>query len=78
MKKNQKRQNGFTMVELLIVIAIAVIVIFMGTQIFSGHPFNISGVTCNHGYKFIYSEGGSHQMLDDNGKGIRCDAENSI
>lgn len=82
------KQRGFTLIELMIVIAILGIVVavampvLMGT---TGQTSNISwgvnGMTegrCIEGYKFIVSERGqARQILDEFGKGVKCENPNA-
>lgn len=74
------KQKGFTLIELMVVIAV-VIIIALTVLGFTGAPtstisFGINGLTevrCIEGYKFVVGENGqARQILDEFGKGARC------
>lgn len=76
------KQKGFTLIELMIVIVMILIVgtIIMGA-VGSGNSnisVGINGVTesrCIEGYKFIISQDSTRQILDEFGKGVRCESQ---
>jgi prepilin-type N-terminal cleavage/methylation domain-containing protein len=80
------KQKGFTLIELMVVIAILMIVgtIVLGAIGASNGNSNVSiginGMTesrCIEGYKFIIDqEGRTRQILDEFGKGVRCESIN--
>ena len=77
--------KGFTLIELMIVIAIVAILaaillpVFFGTSNGSTNEVSVgwNGVTesrCIDGYKFIVGEGGqARQVMDEYGHGVRCE-----
>jgi prepilin-type N-terminal cleavage/methylation domain-containing protein len=77
-------QRGFTLIEMILAL---VIIMIVGTMAFNAVgfatgtnkvSFGINGMTesrCIEGYKFIVNQnGGTRQILDEFGKGVRCDA----
>lgn len=77
------KQKGFTLVELLIALAIIGIIFSVAVPFIAGVPLNkgnisfgVNGMTesrCIEGYKFIVGEQGqARQILDEFGKGVRC------
>jgi prepilin-type N-terminal cleavage/methylation domain-containing protein len=76
------KQRGFTLIELMVVIVIIGIVgitvvnIVMGAAVGSSVSWGINGMTesrCIEGYKFIITQDSTRQILDEFGKGVRCD-----
>lgn len=77
------KQRGFTLIELMVVIVVAMIVLSMiagAVGSMSGNStisYGINGMTesrCIEGYKFIMgTEGNPRQILDEFGKGVRCE-----
>lgn len=62
-------KNGFTLIELMIVIAIVGIIVSVLVPVFN--PDALS--TCRNGYVFTRGKGGNvTQVLDENGHGIKC------
>lgn len=75
------KQRGFTLIELMVVIVIGLILITIAMGAIgskeSGSNFSIglNGMIesrCIEGYKFIVTQEGSRQILDEFGKGVRC------
>jgi prepilin-type N-terminal cleavage/methylation domain-containing protein len=72
--------RGFTLIEMLIGLAVILIAISLGVAGISGTSDNISfgvnGITesrCIDGYKFVVDQtGNARQILDEYGKGSRC------
>ena len=79
------KQKGFTLIELMVVIVMIMILgsVIMGV---AGSNVNhisvgINGITesrCIEGYKFIISQDSTRQILDEFGKGVRCQQELTI
>jgi prepilin-type N-terminal cleavage/methylation domain-containing protein len=76
------KQRGFTLIELMVVIAIGMIIVSIIAGAYGAMSGNnnismgINGMTesrCIEGYKFVIGEQGRpHQILDEFGKGVRC------
>ena len=75
------KQRGFTLIELMVVIAMVLIVGAMLATGFAGLSnagnvsVSINGVMetrCIEGYKFIITQDSTRQILDEFGKGVRC------
>lgn len=76
------KQRGFTLIELMVVIAIGMVVVSVGlgflgvTSGNSNVSMGINGMTesrCIEGYKFVIGQHGQpRQILDEFGKGVRC------
>lgn len=80
------RQRGMTLIEVIILIAIVAIVGSMLMAGFAGLSGNsnisigVNGMMesrCVEGYKFVVDQNGhSRQILDEFGKGVRCENPN--
>ena len=76
------KQRGFTLIELMVVIVIAMAVVsimatgFAGISGNSNISWGFNGMTevrCIDGYKFVVGEqGNARQVMDDSGRGVRC------
>lgn len=78
------KNNGFTLIELIIVLAIIAIIaaialpVILGTS--SDKPrgqWSVNGYTdtiCVEGYRFVVGpDGQSRQIMDEYGHGVRCE-----
>lgn len=83
-----KKQNGFTLIELMIVIAMIGIIsaialpFIIGTHSQTNNiTYGVNGITesrCIESYKFIIDQqGNSRQILDEFGKGVKCENLNA-
>ena len=61
-----KKQNGFTVIELMIVIAIIGIIAAIAVPVINGQR---GGFVCQGGYAFTYQ---GQQIIGENGGGVRC------
>ena len=79
-----KTNHGFTLIELMMVIAIGFIIVMAAFGFYAGNPKVISNVSmgingmtesrCIDGYKFIIGQRGFiQQMIDENGHGVKCE-----
>ena len=79
------KQRGITLIEIMVLIAIAMIVIMIfstgisGISATKGVTYGVNGLMetrCVEGYKVLVGQTGHPiQMLDKNGNGITCDTE---
>jgi prepilin-type N-terminal cleavage/methylation domain-containing protein len=79
------KQRGVTLIELMIVIAMVLIVGaiaatgFAGISSSSNLSVGVNGVMetrCIEGYKFIITQDNTRQILDEFGKGVKCENPN--
>jgi prepilin-type N-terminal cleavage/methylation domain-containing protein len=82
------KQRGFTLIELMVVVVIVMascmmiaITVRSGTTSENSLSIGVNGLTesrCIEGYKFIVGqEGQARQILDEFGKGVRCEKPNA-
>jgi prepilin-type N-terminal cleavage/methylation domain-containing protein len=79
--------RGFTLIEMMVVVVIITVIgliaapVIFGTSNSSNVSWGINGMTesrCIEGYKFIVDQtGGARQILDEFGKGARCEAKST-
>ena len=81
------KQRGVTLIELMIGIAIGLILLSLLTGaagVMSGNSkisVGVNGIMesrCIEGYKFIITQDSTRQILDEFGKGVRCQQELTI
>lgn len=82
------KQKGFTLIELMVVIVIAMVIVMMLATGFAGMSGNnqisvgINGIAesrCIEGYKFVINQDGAmRQILDEFGKGVRCETLRTV
>lgn len=76
-------QRGFTLIEAVVIVCIVMILAAVAVPAFNGKistdgiTYGVNGMTesrCIEGYKFVIgSDGNARQILDEFGKGVRCD-----
>ncbi len=80
------KQRGFTLIEMMIVVVMLGIVATLIMGVVGGATgnsnlsFGVNGMLesrCVEGYKFIVTQEGSRQILDEFGKGVRCENPNA-
>lgn len=80
------KQHGTSLIEVLIAIAFAMIIIAVGLSAFGTATgdgkvsVGINGIMesrCIEGYKFIITQDNARQILDEFGKGVRCENPNA-
>ena len=78
------KQRGFTLIEMMVAVVIAGILFLLVAGATGGQgnlSIGINGLTesrCIEGYKFIVGqEGQARQILDEFGKGVRCENPNA-
>ncbi len=81
------KQRGFTLIELMVFVTIGLVVLIMIAGAVGGSSggntisYGINGMTesrCIEGYRFIVGqEGQARQILDEFGKGVRCENPNA-
>lgn len=81
------KQRGFTLIEMMVFIVFGLCVLTFVVNAVNGFnnsgsiSFGINGMTesrCIEGYKFIVGqEGQARQILDEFGKGVRCENPNA-
>lgn len=80
------KQQGFTLIEVMIAIVVVAIVIMVAIPFMVGAPlsggnisYGINGMTesrCIENYKFVMDQkGNARQILDEFGKGVKCQKE---
>lgn len=79
-------ERGFTLIEAVVIVCVVMILAAAALPWLAGVPmsngnisYGINGMTesrCLEGYKFIVGkDGNARQILDEFGKGVRCDGE---
>lgn len=81
------KQRGFTLIEILITVVFFLCIGMFAITAYNGLTnagsisFGVNGMTesrCIEGYKFIVGqEGQARQILDELGKGVRCENPNA-
>lgn len=72
-KQRMKRLFGFSLIEMMIVVAIVVIFCAVLAPMFQ-HS-NSDGTVCKGGYKFTGHHSRAVQIIDSQGHGIPCNAQ---
>lgn len=67
-----KRNQGFSLIEALIILVILGIIAAVAYPAIVGKDRNQDGSICKHGYKFTGRGDRSTQIIDSQGRGIPC------
>lgn len=70
-----KRNRGFTLIELIILMAILGIFAAVAIPMFTSRHSNSDGTICKGGYKFTGRDSRAVQIIDSQGHGIPCNAQ---
>jgi prepilin-type N-terminal cleavage/methylation domain-containing protein len=65
--------RGFTLIECMIVLSIVGILAAIAYPALTGKSLRQTEVRCVQGYTFVLSNRGLTQLIDENGKGKKCD-----
>ena len=66
-------KRGFTLIEFMIVMSIIGILAAIAYPMLTGKSLRRTEVHCVQGYVFVSTQRGLTQLIDENGKGKKCD-----